>query len=50
MFELIQFQSEGAVMRGRLYRARSRAFAMYSDDTRDLGYNPSGRGGLCQHL
>jgi hypothetical protein len=50
MFELIQFQSEGAVMRGRLCRARSRAFAMYSDDTRDLGYNPSGRGGLCQHL
>jgi hypothetical protein len=55
MFELIQFQSEGVVMRGRLYRARSRAFAMYSfamysDDTRDLGYNPSGRGGLCQHL
>jgi uncharacterized protein len=25
MFELIQFQSEGAVMRGRLYRARGRA-------------------------
>ena len=50
MFEPIQFQSEGAVMRGRLYRARSRVFAMYRDDTRDLGYNPNGRGGLCQRL
>src|ERR1035437_1887135 len=33
-----------------LSRARSRVFAMYRDDTRDLGYNPNGRGGLCQRL